>query len=116
MNWKKFDDQMPPYGTFLLARALDEDSPIYMIARHVTVGDESYIRICKPFGWELLPEGDYATCAWCAIEEPAMLKRYRQPRWIEDRPHHWRCSVCGTMQGEAHKVMYYCPRCGARMA
>ena len=44
MKWMKFDDQMPPFGIFLLARALDEDSPVYSVSRHVGTEENSYIR------------------------------------------------------------------------
>lgn len=36
-------------------------------------------------------------------------------RWTYDRPHHWFCSSCKTMQGMTARIMNYCPQCGARM-
>ena len=37
--------------------------------------------------------------------------------WVEepDRENHWHCSVCGSVWGLSHKVMSYCPNCGAKI-
>lgn len=35
--------------------------------------------------------------------------------WVYDRPHHWKCSECGTMYGESHIFFKYCPECGAKI-
>ena len=42
-------------------------------------------------------------------------KYYNTATWVFDRPHHWYCSNCGTMQGLTARIMSYCPHCGYRM-
>ena len=38
--------------------------------------------------------------------------------WVHetDRINHWHCSNCNQVWGTAHRMMNYCPNCGALMA
>ena len=38
-------------------------------------------------------------------------------KWVKehDRDNHWHCSACGSVWGTSHKVMQFCPNCGAEM-
>ena len=39
-----------------------------------------------------------------------------QAYWILDRPYHYYCSSCESMQGNSALTMHYCPHCAATMS
>lgn len=48
-----------------------------------------------------------------ACRDAIELLKGQTAQWIWDRPHHFRCSMCGGVIGQA--VVSYCPNCGREM-
>ena len=52
------------------------------------------------------------------IDKAIYLLKLTKPtsgEWLYDRPHHFKCSVCGWMGGVSVTGYKYCPHCGSMM-
>lgn len=48
-----------------------------------------------------------------ACRDAITLLKSQTAQWIWDRPHHFRCSGCGSVIGQM--TYLYCPNCGREM-
>ena len=62
----------------------------------------------------------WAGYANAAADALALLKEQEPVKptsgeWLYDRPHHFKCSVCGRVEGLVITMYRYCPYCGSMM-